>query len=479
MKQQTLLSRLLLPVLVVLILLPPLSCLIFQQAAARYAYGEATGDLADLQQNILPLMENSFAGQTDTPEEASEQVGNFLRQAGPLAHRMGGRASLMILGPDFRMVYPRDEGEREDAAPLAEAWAQAIQAGELSSGAEAAEWTDASGETWLVRIYEVPTQSVRLRYLVTYCSVSTISAWVNQTSLLVLVISGLFVLVAIGVLWVTARSVNRPLNRLCREAEKIGTGDFSEIAPAFSLRELEQLRASMNGMARQLQRSDQVQKDFFQNVSHELRNPLMSISGYAQGIEQGVFPAPKEAAHTILEESVRLTALVNSLLTLSRMESGQNAPALAPVLLGEAIGDCLDRFHGLALQKGVTLAAPAVDGTLAVLGDEELLGKVLDNLVSNAVRYAKTAVTVAVAAERGRVQISVLDDGAGIGEKDLPHLFERCYKGPGGNFGLGLSIAQTAARAMGGTLAAANRPEGGAAFTLTLPRTDAHEAKES
>ena len=453
MKQQTLLSRLLLPVLVVLILLPPLSCLIFQQAAARYAYGEATGDLADLQQNILPLMENSFAGQTDTPEEASEQVGNFLRQAGPLAHRMGGRASLMILGPDFRMVYPRDEGEREDAAPLAEAWAQAIQAGELSSGAEAAEWTDASGETWLVRIYEVPTQSVRLRYLVTYCS--------------------------IGVLWVTARSVSRPLNRLCREAEKIGTGDFSEIAPAFSLRELEQLRASMNGMARQLQRSDQVQKDFFQNVSHELRNPLMSISGYAQGIEQGVFPAPKEAAHTILEESVRLTALVNSLLTLSRMESGQNAPALAPVLLGEAIGDCLDRFHGLALQKGVTLAAPAVDGTLAVLGDEELLGKVLDNLVSNAVRYAKTAVTVAVAAERGRVQISVLDDGAGIGEKDLPHLFERCYKGPGGNFGLGLSIAQTAARAMGGTLAAANRPEGGAAFTLTLPRTDAHEAKES
>ena len=235
----------------------------------------------------------------------------------------------------------------------------------------------------------------------------------------------------------------------------------------------------MNGMARQLQRSDQVQKDFFQNVSHELRNPLMSISGYAQGIEQGVFPAPKEAAHTILEESVRLTALVNSLLTLSRMESGQNAPALAPVLLGEAIGDCLDRFHGLALQKGVTLAAPAVDGTLAVLGDEELLGKVLDTLVSNAVRYAKTAVTVAVAAERGRVQISVLDDGAGIGEKDLPHLFERCYKGPGGNFGLGLSIAQTAARAMGGTLAAANRPEGGAAFTLTLPRTDAHEAKES
>ena len=98
MKQQTLLSRLLLPVLVVLLLLPPLSCLIFQQAAARYAYGEASGDLEDLQQNILPLMENAFEHQASTPEEALEQVGTFLRQAGPMAHRMGGRANLMILG---------------------------------------------------------------------------------------------------------------------------------------------------------------------------------------------------------------------------------------------------------------------------------------------------------------------------------------------------------------------------------------------
>ena len=71
-----------------------------------------------------------------------------------------------------------------------------------------------------------------------------------------------------------------------------------------------------------------------------------------------MFPDPKGAAHTILEESVRLTELVNSLLTLSRMESGQNAPDLAPVLLGDAIADCLDRFHGLALQKGVVLSAP-------------------------------------------------------------------------------------------------------------------------
>ena len=468
MKQQTLLSRLLLPVLVVLILLPPLSCLIFQQAAARYAYSEAAGDLEDLQQNILPLMENSFAEQADTPEDATEQMGSFLRQAGPMAHRMGGRASLMILGPDFRMVYPRDVGERDNAAPLAEEWSQAIQSGDLTPGTDELEWTDTSGEIWLVRVYEIPTSSIRLRYLVTYCSISTISAWVRQTSMLVLVISAMFVLLAIGVLWATARSVSRPLNRLCREADKIGTGDFSEIAPAFSLRELEQLRSSMNEMSLRLQKSDQVQKDFFQNVSHELRNPLMSISGYAQGIQQGVFSDPKEAAGTILEESVRLTELVNSLLTLSRMESGQHAPNPVPVSLGDAIGDCLDRFHGLALQKGISLTSVPADCALTVLADENLLGKVLDNLLSNAIRYAKTTVTLETMTVGRQVSISVLDDGSGIEDNDLPHLFERCYKGRGGNFGLGLSIAQTAAQALGGTLTAANRPEGGAVFTLTL-----------
>ena len=292
-KRQTLLSRLLLPVLVVLLLLPPLSCLLFQQAAARYAYGEAAGDLENLQQNILPLMESSFAGQAETPEEASEQVGEFLRQAGPLAHRMGGRASLMVLSPDFRMVYPRDEEERESAAPLAEAWAQAIQNGELPSGSDALEWTDNVGETWLVRVYEVPAVSMRLRYLITYCSVSSISAWVFQTSLLVLLISGLFVLLAIAVLWMTARSVSQSLNRLCREAEKIGAGDFSQIAPTFSLRELEQLRTSMNEMTEKLRHSDQVQKDFFKTSLMSCATLSCPSVATPRALSRGCSPIPR------------------------------------------------------------------------------------------------------------------------------------------------------------------------------------------
>lgn len=194
----------------------------------------------------------------------------------------------------------------------------------------------------------------------------------------------------------------------------------------------------------------------------------MSISGYAQGIEQGIFQPPKDAAHTILTDSLRLTEVVNSLLTLSRLESGQQNTDLGPVQVLEVIEDCLDRLNGLAVQQGISLVLAPFEQGIVAYGEEELLGKILENLLTNAIRYAKTTVTIAVKAEKRQVAISVSDDGDGIDEKDLPHLFERCYKGRGGNFGIGLAIAHSAAEKMEGQLTAANRQEGGAVFSLTL-----------
>ena len=194
----------------------------------------------------------------------------------------------------------------------------------------------------------------------------------------------------------------------------------------------------------------------------------MSISGYAQGIEQGVFQSPKDAARTILTESLRLTEVVNSLLTLSRLESGQQNIALGPVRVAEAVEDCLDRLNGLAVQQEISLVLAPFEQSITVYGEEELFGKVLENLLTNAIRYAKTTVKIFVKAEKEQVAISVLDDGDGIDEKDLPHLFERCYKGRGGNFGIGLAIAHSAVEKMNGQLEAANQYEGGAVFRILL-----------
>lgn len=462
MRTQKIFNRLLVPTMVALLLLPPLSCLIFHQAAKRYAYNEAVRELQTLQERIVPIMEHSFSGGGE-----DDPIKSFLGKAGPLASQMGGSARLMILAGQMQVIYPRDEQLRQAVTPLAEEFRQYIQ-DNGTLGEDADTLTASDGEIYLVNIYEAPVQSQRLRYIITYCPTSRIGGWVTEAAVLVLAIASVFVVLVFAVLWTATRSITQPLQRLCREAERIGGGSFTEIEPAFSLKELEDLRLAMNRMSDQLMRSDQSQKNFFQNVSHELRNPLMSISGYAQGIEQGVFQPPRDAAHTILTESLRLTEVVNSLLTLSRLESGQQNTDFGPVRVVEVIEDQLDRLNGLAVQQGISLVLAPFEQSITVYGEEDLFGKVLENLLTNAIRYAKTTVKIFVKAEKEQVAISVLDDGDGIDEKDLSHLFERCYKGGGGNFGIGLAIAHSAAEKMGGHLEAANQYEGGAVFRILL-----------
>ncbi len=471
MKRQSLTQRILLPVLAVLLVMAPLTCLSFQRAATAYAYAEASDDLSRLQEELLPLIPSGMEAH-GTREESWDALSSFLLAAGRTAHRMGGRASLIILGSEMQMIYPRSEAEREMVSPLAEGMAQSILTGTLPvDGDDTEVWRSGSGELCLVRVHELTVQLGNMQYLIAYCPVSQVSGQIAHTSLIVLALYGAFGLLVLLVLWLTIRSIQRALLHLGQGARQIGRGTYVQIQPAFSICELEALRLAANEMSEQLRQGVQSQRDFYQNISHELRSPLMSIGGYAQGIEQGVFPDPKAAARAIVEESTRLSGLVNSMLTLSRLERREERPDLSPLSLLEVLEDCLDRAYGQALQRGVSITVDARCGhSLMVWGEEELLGKVFDNLLSNAVRYARSAVSVTVVpAEGGTIRVCIADDGGGIAPEDLPRLFERCYRGRDGNFGLGLSIAQQAAALLGGTLSAANCQAGGAVFTAVLP----------
>lgn len=381
--------------------------------------------------------------------------------------KMGGSANILVFQSRMRVIYAATnrsaKRSRRSPTPVPNTSGPA-----LPLAGEAVPLETADGGDYLVCFYGVPSGSMLVKYLITYCPISEIGGWVRDASVLVLVISSLFALLALAALWITARGITRPLQRLCRESERIGGGGFEEIAQSFPLLELEELRLAMNRMVQKLKLSDEAQRDFFQNVSHDLRTPLMSIGGYAQGIERGLFRSPGEAAHTILEESVRLTGRVNSLLDLSRLESGQNGGVLGPVRIAGPVEDCLDRVNGLAIEEGITLSLPSFDHSLYVEGEYELVCKVLENLLTNAIRYAKKTVTMSMTTKTGLISITVSDDGEGISEKDLPYLFDRCYRGKGGNLGIGLTIARSAAQNMGGELKAANLPVGGAVFTLVL-----------
>lgn len=263
--------------------------------------------------------------------------------------------------------------------------------------------------------------------------------------------------------------------RLCRETERIGQGSFEHIDTHFDIAELETLRSAMNQMAEKLRRAENAKQHFYQNISHDLRTPLMSIAGYAQGIETGVFEDPVHAAHIISEESIRLTGLIEGLLNLSRIESRENL-RLKSLALDPLLREIYERMNGLALSRGIQIRLSGTENLPEVLGDEEALEQILENLLSNALRYAHQEIQIRAAyeeapkagAEKGWVRLEIQDDGDGIREEELPHLFERHYKGAEGCFGFGLAIAHAAAENIGAMLSAENADEGGACFTLRL-----------
>ena len=503
-KEKSIYRVLLTPSLLILLLFPLLACGIFYVSASRFASKEAEGRLTELREAVLPVMEDVFTA--DSTEEPRMLVGRFVRQVAPVTRRMQGDTRLMMFAEGGHIVYPRDEEEKALLKPVSDAFiayiekisgdeAQDAAAGEqlapapeeatdaetteaLRAASQDAETMDAlraafqdpvrirtaEGEVFLASIYPSPIPSPQIRYIITYCPVADIDAWVARASVLVLLISLASAIVLIAIQRHTAERITQQFEALAAEAERIGSGDFTPIAREFTIEELVVLSASMNHMSAMLRGARESEQKFYQNVSHDLRTPLMSIGGYAQGIETGIMTDYMHAAHIISEESARLTQYVSDLLTLSRLESGEKFQ-LERLDLADCIEESFEHMNGLALKQGVELKVEMPECELLVEADAEQLVRILDNLISNAVRYAHHTVWIQVAAA-DTITLRVADDGDGIRESELPHIFERSYKGEKGGFGFGLAIASNAARNMNATLRAGNRPEGGAVFTL-------------
>lgn len=473
MTRKNILWHILLPVVLILVLIPPACSLVFWHFADQFAHYAAASELGKIQEPMTALIRETFSAE---PVEIGvdarrEQIRGFLIQAQTVIENSGANAEMIVYESQGKAVYPRNEEKREQLQSLMEE-CQKIRSTELSSGTLSGILVKSDNGIYLTDFYEIPGHLPQISYVAVTCSISRLTAWLKPAVRWIFLLSSILVCLCLFLIWYLVKGITTPLEQLCLWAKQIGQGNFTELNVSYHLYELEDLRLEMNQMAGQLKRSQEIQKDFFQNVSHELRNPLMSISGYAQGIEHGIFKEPETAAHTILEESGRLTELVSSLLTLSRIESRDNRldRSLQSVPLDEVLEDCLDRVSGLAVKKGIQVQIAPYQEEETVLGDGELICKVLENFLTNALRYAKSEVTIRIQTGKNQTAISVEDDGDGIAAKDLPHLFERCYKGKGGNFGIGLAIASSAAESMQGTVKGENRPEGGAAFILTLQR---------
>ena len=218
---------------------------------------------------------------------------------------------------------------------------------------------------------------------------------------------------------------------------------------------------------RDIEKEAERQQTFFQNASHELKTPLMAIQGYAEGIQAGVMDAGG-AAEVILAESDRMTELVDELLDISKIDMGRQQLALSEMDVRELLYDSIRAVEPTAAAGGITITPDFPETPIMVSCDDTRLRRAVTNILSNGVRYARSELRLTCRADRRQVTIRIQDNGDGIAEEDLPHIFDRFYMGKNGKSGIGLALTKEIIHLHKGTIRAYNG-DGGAIFEISIP----------
>ena len=295
--------------------------------------------------------------------------------------------------------------------------------------------------------------------------------------------AGISGVLALVLAFLLSYSLLRPVGELTRAAAKMAGGDLSQRVAARGRDEIGSLGRAFNHMAASLEQANQSRKAMTADIAHELRTPIAIQRAHLEALEDGVYPLTVENLRPVLEQTGSLTRLVEDLRTLALADAGELALERAAVDLPALVRRVVERFQPEAERRGVRLEAPSAQAAAheqALAGlplDGGRVEQILNNLLSNALRYTPQGETVSVRVGRqgSWAEVSVADSGPGIPAEALPRLFERFYRADKarsreeGGTGLGLAIARQLAQAHGGDLTVTNRPEGGAEFILRLP----------
>ena len=218
---------------------------------------------------------------------------------------------------------------------------------------------------------------------------------------------------------------------------------------------------------RDIEKEAERQQTFFQNASHGLKTPLMAIQGYAEGIQAGVMDTGS-AAEVILEESDRMTELVEELLDISKIDMGRQQLALSEMDIRELLYDSIRAVESAAAASGITIAPDFSEEPIMVKCDDTQMRRAVTNILTNGLRYARSELRLTCRADRRQVTIRIQDDGDGIAEADLPHIFDRFYMGRSGKSGIGLALTREIIHLHKGTIRARNG-DTGAVVEISIP----------
>lgn len=287
--------------------------------------------------------------------------------------------------------------------------------------------------------------------------------------------------------FITSALIDR-ISLLESATQSIENGDLTTRAEIPGKDEISSLAVSFNKMAQQLQSADQKQKeletlrrDLVAWAGHDLRTPLSSIRLIIEAFSDGMITDPNEIQNYLIQAKKHidtLSLLVDDLFQISQLDSGGMPLTFEPASISDLISDTLVSFSGLAAQKGVKLCGSANEGVDPITMDVLWMGRAINNLVSNAIRYTPKDGEICLTADlvENKIIIKISDTGEGILPEDIPHVFERFYRGDrsrsqvSGGAGLGLAIAKGVIEAHNGKISIQSERLKGTTFTITLPR---------
>jgi signal transduction histidine kinase len=284
-----------------------------------------------------------------------------------------------------------------------------------------------------------------------------------------------------------ARGMTQPLRDMAKAARRMETGDYGQRVQTTSRDEVGRLAVAFNRMSGELESLERLRRDLVANVSHELKTPISALRARLENLLDGVERADAATLQVMLSQTERLTRLVDQLLELSRLESGDVPIVREGLALRPLVERVLSEIDVVRARRDVELSEQVPDDLPAVYADPERVHQVLFNLLDNAVRFTPSGgrVTVTAHSRNASVDVAVADTGPGIAPEHLPRLFERFYRVDSGRSrdeggtGIGLAIARSVVEAQGGRIWAESEPGMGSTFTFELPVAASSETRRS
>ncbi|MDT3418220.1 MULTISPECIES: ATP-binding protein [Bacillales] len=277
-----------------------------------------------------------------------------------------------------------------------------------------------------------------------------------------------------------AKWMSRPIVNMSRAALAVTKGDLSVRVPLPKGKdELYDLVQTFNNLVHNLQKQEELRKRLTSDIAHELRTPLNTLLAQTEGMIDGIWKATPEHLEAARSEVVRLIRIVSDLDQVIQAEAGALSISLDVINLNQVVENIADSMNPSFQQKGIRLTV-RLDNDVWILGDKQRLAQVFSNLLTNALKHTPESgeVIISVVKKERKVEVKVIDNGAGISPEDLPYVFERFYRGDRsrnrekGGTGLGLTIVKGIVEAHQGEISIESEVGKGTTVTITLPASE-------